>query len=333
MDADHVTSRPIMWKFPAHPPTTAIIGDSQVKYVHQHFAPQINIHLLSSPNREQPSSAPHIFWIFCPAVSPDSSCIWGPTTSPPLVSRPPLQERRPDILHVYATLVLPRSPNRRRGSSNRGFVARFNGRAHAFNGRLRGLCHRERNTYFLDHCLDQLPRCLAMAADGLHLSFCGVSYLAWNVHRLWRPVVDTCMLTTADPYRVTASSDDLPSTGSRPLVLTHERDSDLAGDRPTAATLTPADLHWGATSSDDFPSRINGTPTSPATARQLRRFHGRLMCPSIADTTQALPQQGTSLRRLASEHTTTSGRHSAPPSAQLRFDGHRTANRELLLFR
>lgn len=164
----------------------------------------------------------------------------------------------------------------------------------------------------------------------------------WRNHAAsLEPVVDTCMLTTPDPYRVTASSDDLPSTGNWPLVLTHERDSDLAGDHPTAATLTPADpigeqplQTTSRRSAVSRPSqRINGTLTSLATAWQLRRFHGRLMCPSITDTTQALPQQGTSLRRLASKHTTTSGRHSAPPTAQLKFDGHRTANRELLLFR
>ncbi|KAG0417904.1 hypothetical protein HPB47_005269 [Ixodes persulcatus] len=113
-----------------------------------------------------------------------------------------IRERRPDISHVYVTLVLPHSPNRRRGSSNRGFVARFNGRARALNGRLRGLCHRERNTYFLDHCLDQLPRRLAMAADGLHLSFCSVSYLAWNVHRL----LARCHRRTTDVWRDHAAS-------------------------------------------------------------------------------------------------------------------------------
>ncbi|KAG0443903.1 hypothetical protein HPB47_014402 [Ixodes persulcatus] len=290
MDADHVTSRPIMWKFPAHPPTTAIIGDSQVKYVHQHFDPadQHSPAFISQPGATI-LSATHLL-DFVPrgvtrlilhlgtndlATTGVSSALARYRNLLGLI-----RERRPDILHVYATLVLPRSPNRRRGSSNRGFVARFNGRARAFNGRLRGLCHQERDTYFLDHCLDQLPRRMAMAADGLHLSFCGVSYLAWNVHRLlarcrrrttdvWRdhaaslePAVDTCMLPAADPHRVTASSDDLPSTGNRPLVLTHERDSDLAGDRPTAATLTPADPHRGATSSDDFPSVCSQSPVS-----------------------------------------------------------------------
>ncbi|KAG0428099.1 hypothetical protein HPB47_024898 [Ixodes persulcatus] len=67
-------------------------------------------------------------------------------------------------------------------SSNRSFVARFNSKAQGFNGGLPYLRHQAQNTFFLDQCFDHLPVRLVMAADGVHASFAGVSYLAWNVH-------------------------------------------------------------------------------------------------------------------------------------------------------
>ncbi|KAG0440334.1 hypothetical protein HPB47_016330 [Ixodes persulcatus] len=142
MDADHVTSRLIMWKFPAHSLPTAIIEDSQVKYVHHYFDPadQHSPAFISQP-RASIFDAKHLDFV------------------PRSVTRL--------ILHLGTN-----DPATTRVSST---LARG----------LRGLCHQERDTYFLDHCLDQLPRRLTMAADGLHQSFSGVSYLAWNVHRLF----------------------------------------------------------------------------------------------------------------------------------------------------
>lgn len=141
-----------------------------------------------------------------------------------------VREQRPDIVNVYVTLVLPRAPNRRRGSSNWSYVARFNSKARGFNGGLRHLCHQTLNTFFLDHCLDHLPIRLVMAADGVHASFAGVSYLAWNVHRLlqrchrrgahmWRDHAtsrettnDPDLSVAAGPLRDAAPSDDCAHT-------------------------------------------------------------------------------------------------------------------------
>ncbi|KAG0442657.1 hypothetical protein HPB47_015645 [Ixodes persulcatus] len=63
-------------------------------------------------------------------------------------------------------------------------LTRFNSKAQGINGSFHHLSHQTQNTFFMDHCLDHLPVRLVMAADGVHASFAGVSYLEWNVHRL-----------------------------------------------------------------------------------------------------------------------------------------------------
>ncbi|EEC07970.1 hypothetical protein IscW_ISCW005979 [Ixodes scapularis] len=88
------------------------------------------------------------------------------------------------MVDAHATLVLPHADNRRRGSSIWSLIGRFNSRTQGSNGGLRHLRHQAQIAFFLDHCHDGFAVRLITTTDGLHANFAGVSYLAWNVHRL-----------------------------------------------------------------------------------------------------------------------------------------------------
>ncbi|KAH9367204.1 hypothetical protein HPB48_003226 [Haemaphysalis longicornis] len=92
-----------------------------------------------------------------------------------------IAKERPDIQATFVTLLLPRSPNRRRNPHDWRAAARFNREADAFNCLLVELCENRENVFFLFHCLHHFPPKMVLAADGLHPSFGGVSVMAWDL--------------------------------------------------------------------------------------------------------------------------------------------------------
>ncbi|KAL1415866.1 hypothetical protein MTO96_028649 [Rhipicephalus appendiculatus] len=88
------------------------------------------------------------------------------------------------ITRIYATLVLPRSVNRRRGSRNQDFIRRCNSEACRFNRLLRDYCRRSRNVFYVDHGFEWLPPFRVLAADGLHPNFEGVALIAAHIRQL-----------------------------------------------------------------------------------------------------------------------------------------------------
>ncbi|KAH6938564.1 hypothetical protein HPB50_010577 [Hyalomma asiaticum] len=95
-----------------------------------------------------------------------------------------IHEELPEIRCIYATLVLPRTTNRRRRSDNRAFVHGFNREASRFNSLARSFCGRSRNLSCLDHIFEWLPPGRVLAADGVHLSYEGVALMASHIRQL-----------------------------------------------------------------------------------------------------------------------------------------------------
>ncbi|KAH9384186.1 hypothetical protein HPB48_026179 [Haemaphysalis longicornis] len=83
----------------------------------------------------------------------------------------------PKVSRVYATLVLPRSTNRRLRIRNYRFVGRCNREASFFNRVLRNYCRRSRTVFYLHHELQFYPAAKVLAADGLHPRFEGVAVM------------------------------------------------------------------------------------------------------------------------------------------------------------
>ncbi|KAH9378850.1 hypothetical protein HPB48_004438 [Haemaphysalis longicornis] len=94
-----------------------------------------------------------------------------------------IRHDHPQIRTVYATLILPRCPDRRRQQSNWRAVHRFNSEACRFNDVLRRNCLRTRGLFYLDHALEWLPSARVFAADGIHPNFGGVTIMASHLHR------------------------------------------------------------------------------------------------------------------------------------------------------
>ncbi|KAH9378688.1 hypothetical protein HPB48_004203 [Haemaphysalis longicornis] len=92
----------------------------------------------------------------------------------------------PSMKRVYATLILPRSINRRRGGTNCRFVANCNREATRFNSLLRGHCMPRRGLFFLDHGFQWVPPARVLAAHGLHPSFAVVAILTSHLHQTER---------------------------------------------------------------------------------------------------------------------------------------------------
>ncbi|KAH7979420.1 hypothetical protein HPB49_009373 [Dermacentor silvarum] len=181
----------ISWKFPRSLTSTVVIGDSQVKYLHQHFDPNCE----STPAFITKTGAyiddiNHLL-DFVPATTTalilhvganDLCSVRGGAVFDKYRS---LMERifkeRPHVSRIYATIILPRTTNRRRGNHNRPFISRCNREACIFNQRLRAFCHRTRKVFYIDHGFQHLPPTRVLAADGLHPSFEGVALIASHI--------------------------------------------------------------------------------------------------------------------------------------------------------
>lgn len=189
------------WKYPKTPANTTIIGDSQMKYVHQYFNP----HQQGTPAFiTQPGARigdVHFLLDFVPDTTRtlvlhvgtnDLSSASGETAFHKYRSLiDHIRIERPKISRIYVSLILPRSPNRRYGGRNQGFVRRCNSEACKLNGMLRNFCNRSSAVYFIDHGFEWIPAYRVLAADGLHPSFEGSSLIASHIRQLFpRRILD-----------------------------------------------------------------------------------------------------------------------------------------------
>ncbi|KAG0443988.1 hypothetical protein HPB47_014311 [Ixodes persulcatus] len=193
MAADHA-SRRMQWKYPNFITTTAVIGDSQMKYLHQHFDP----HRKDAPAFISQTGArisdigglmdflPRTVTTLVLHVGANDLTTIGAAAAfnryRDLLHN--ISRERPEITSVFATLALPRYLNRRRGERGLDAVRRDNQEAWRFNERLRDHCRRVAGLFYIDHAFHHLPPTRVLAADGRHPSFCGVALLAGNLHRV-----------------------------------------------------------------------------------------------------------------------------------------------------
>ncbi|KAH7980470.1 hypothetical protein HPB49_016366 [Dermacentor silvarum] len=188
-------AKTMLWKFPCTPPNTVIIGDSQTKYLHQHFDPR----LAGTPAFITQTGAciadAAKLLDFVPDTSTTLVLYVGTndllSTSGATAFRNygsllnQIMSELPHIRRVCVSLVLPRSFNRRRGSiGNVTLVQRCNREAMHFNKLLRDFCRRTKKVFYGDHGFEWLPLYRVLAAAGLHPSFEGVSLLAGHFRLL-----------------------------------------------------------------------------------------------------------------------------------------------------
>ncbi|KAH8022960.1 hypothetical protein HPB51_006390 [Rhipicephalus microplus] len=194
MAAARAFRKQLTWRFPIHRASTAIVGDSQLKYLHQHFD-------MASPHSPaficQPGACIGDIGELLDFVPKGTSNLilhigtndLANTDAPTAFNRyvallDRIRHERPDIPMVFATLVLPRAPNQRLRRHNWRAVRRFNFEAREFNLRLLSSCHEREGVFYVNHRIDALPPWTVLAADGLHPSFAGVYLLAWNIYNL-----------------------------------------------------------------------------------------------------------------------------------------------------
>ncbi|CAN7945728.1 unnamed protein product, partial [Ixodes hexagonus] len=206
-------------KFPKSSITSAIIGDSQSKYLFQHFDP----HASDSPGfipysgacisdvpvltRDLPATVSRLVL----HVGTNDIARNGATRSSQdfVQILRDLLRKPPGLVSVHVSLVLPLQPNRRRGGRNGRFVRRFNLEARNFNLEMRRISREVlTNVYYIDHGFTDLPPQRFLAADGLHPSFEGVALLAQHLKEVqgygrhttsaWLDNISTAMPTNED---------------------------------------------------------------------------------------------------------------------------------------
>lgn len=194
MDSRRTTSKYISWKFPKAPPSTVVVGDSQTKYLFQHFDPLLaGTPAFVSHNGAVIADMP----LLIDFVPPTTSTLIVHIGTNDLTKNNAravfenyihmltcIQKEYQGIRNIYATLILPRAANRRRGYKNQRFIHRFNREASLFNSLLRRYCRRSSTAHLLDHALECFPPARVLAADGVHLSFEGVALVACHIRQL-----------------------------------------------------------------------------------------------------------------------------------------------------
>lgn len=194
MSADRTTAKSIIWKFPQTETTAVVIGDSQTKYLYHHFDPLCpgTPAFVSQPGAciadarslidFIPASATTVFLHVGTNDLSSTSAEHAFSDYRSLTDL--ILESRPNISTIHASLILPRSANRRRDYRISRFARSCNEKARRFNSLLREFCRHSRFVRFVDHGFENLPACRVLAADGLHPSFEGVALLAGHIRAL-----------------------------------------------------------------------------------------------------------------------------------------------------
>lgn len=181
-------------KYPKYIATTMVVGDSQCKHLFHHFDPgRKGTPAFISQSGATIEDLPLLMDLVPQTVT--TLILHVGTNDIARSSAEAAFERygkllesirhlRPNVRTIYATLVLPRSQNRRRRNSNHQLVTRCNREASKFNSLLRRHCRQTKGTFYLDHELEWLSPVRVLAADGLHPSFEGVAVMASHLQRI-----------------------------------------------------------------------------------------------------------------------------------------------------
>lgn len=267
MSAARTTKKDVIRKFPQTAPSSVVIGDSQTKYLFEHFDPLC----VGTPAFvSQPGACISDARLLIDSIPACSNTVFLHVGTNDLTSSSAerafcdyrsltdlILQSRPNVSTIYASLILPRSANRRRDYRISRFAIGCNEKARRFNSLLREFCRHSRCVRFIDHGFQHLPARRVLAADGLHPSFEGVAVLASHIRELcftqkrcnppgWREVA-----CTAAQARAGASYDHdfppLPLLPSSPTSSTTSPDTRSNRPAPCAAVTTVAtDLQLSA---------------------------------------------------------------------------------------
>lgn len=217
LDSGRPTVKRISWMFPRCQVSTIVLGDSQTKYLHQHFDPVV------------PGTP--AFVSLCGALIDDVHNLLDfiPDTAQTVIIHVGTNDlasssgrfafkkycslleaviaQHPNVRRIYVSLILPRSENRRRKFRNRAFIRRCNREACHLNFLLRNHCRFSRQVFFIDHGLEWLPPSRTLCMDGLHPNFEGVALIASHIRRLCGPFPRS----TPSSWRDSSSVDALPN--------------------------------------------------------------------------------------------------------------------------
>ncbi|KAH8010012.1 hypothetical protein HPB51_024362 [Rhipicephalus microplus] len=308
-------------KIPIHGAATAIVGDSQLKYLHQHFDP-------ASPHSRaficQPGACIGDIGELLDFVPKGTSNLilhigtndLANTDAPTAFNRyvallDRIRHEKPDIPTVFATLVLPRAPNQRLRRHNWRAVRWFNFEAREFNLRLLSLCHEREGVFYVNHRIDALPPWTVLAADGLHPSFAGVSLLAWNIYNLLLDLRRSCINNWLEHA-------PQPEAGAYELRETPSYSQALRRDSSDATCRGGKEKNMNPAAPETVAARSPGqhTPSRPPSpSAQLPSRLPRLSSTPTTHTTETVTKgnPGQQQRPAVPKSTATSGQ-SKPPA-------------------
>lgn len=191
MAASKPATERLSCKFPKFKIKTAIVGDSLMKHIYNHFDPSNP----SAPGFVTYGGAtfddvvptleyvpPGVETLILHVGTADIARRGSAAAVAALRgSMERIRQRRPELKTFLLSLPLPRAPNRRRGGANRNFVRWFNAEARRYIQDVRRLCRGGilgPRVFYIEHGFLALPPWRFLAADGLHASFEGVAILA-----------------------------------------------------------------------------------------------------------------------------------------------------------
>lgn len=240
MDLGRTTlkTKTIMLKFPKTIASTVVLGDSQTKYLFEHFDPLRTgtPGFISQPGSVIQDMRPLLD--FVPRTTTTLILHVGTNDLASGTGRSAftryrelldfISRERPAIQRIYASLVLPRTTNRRHNYKNHSFVRRCNKEACSFNNLLRDFCRQSKKVFVVDHGFEWLPSARVFAADGLHPNFEGVALLASHIRRIcfkarfdpstsaWcSPAGETSFLPNPESFPTIAEASSIVSTAKR----------------------------------------------------------------------------------------------------------------------
>ncbi|KAM7290521.1 uncharacterized protein ISCGN_027143 [Ixodes scapularis] len=228
-------------KYPKHLPTSAVIGNSQTRYLFHHLNPYdkatpafITIRGASTFDIERElTNFPRSVTTLIFHVGTSELEKFGSEETLRRCRRLVINtlQARPELHSLVVSLVLPRYTNRRLEQPNDRFIHWFNNETRHFNDTVKGYCRKPGKVTFLDHGFTTLPPRRLLAADGLHPRFSGVALIAQNLKSLllqgkpftltgWSSEIDSLIgiiiYATFAVYQkeVAEAFDDLPDTKS-----------------------------------------------------------------------------------------------------------------------
>lgn len=286
-------------RYPKHLPAAAVIGNSQTRYLFQHF----DAYARSSPAfitirgattfdiEKELSNVPRSITTLIFHVGTSELERFGCEETLRRLRRlvNKTLQARPELQKLVVSLVLPRSTNRRLDQPNDTFVHWFNHEARQFNDTVKSYCRKPGKVSYLDHDFTSLPPRRFLAADGLHPSFSGVALLAQNLKGLlqrgeaptppgWsseipaatNPIQEARTIPRMHPHSDARMGAVPWRPASRPVISANVARSPAAALSTTPAGDVSIDIEEYPTPAESLTSTEQSTPVPQSNSYYLR---------------------------------------------------------------